>query len=43
MLHAQVDHLGRHGQVEDPAAGNAELLIDRFELGLELGVGAGVR
>jgi hypothetical protein len=40
MLHARVDDLGRHRQVIHPAAGNAELLIEGVELGLELFVGA---
>ena len=39
---AHIDEAGRHGEIIDAAAGNAELLIDGFEPGLELGVGAGV-
>ena len=35
------DELRRHGEVKDAAAGDAELLIDGGELGLELGVGGG--
>ena len=42
MLDAGADELRRHGQVVDAAAGDAELLIDRLQPGLELRVGAGV-
>src|SRR5262245_53011709 len=38
MLRTDRDKLRRNGKVEDPAAGHSELMVDRLELGLELGL-----
>ncbi len=42
VIDAGADQRRRHGEVVNAAAGNAELLIDRLDLGLELGVGASI-
>jgi len=42
MLHTRPHHLGRNRQVEYAAAGNAELLVESVQLGLELGIGSAV-
>src|SRR5207247_6910033 len=42
VLDTHADELGRDRQVVNPAAGDAELLVHRLELRLELPVGPGV-
>src|SRR6266851_3097198 len=42
MIDAHLHDVRRHGEVKHSAAGNSELLVDRLQPGLELGISARV-